>query len=431
MGTDTGRSFDLSVRLELLEDRLMLSADPLGSLLVSSNDYGFSGVGQTVAVVDSGIAYDHFALGGGFGQNYRVVGGWDFTGENDADPYDDGPAGSHGTHVAGIVGGDDGNKSGVAPGVDLVALRVFDDAGAGDFSWVENALTWIHDNRNSFENPITTVNLSLSVTSWNSDTIPAWATLEEELAQLKADGIFIAVSAGDAFTTYDATGLSYPAASDYVVPVMSTTEIDLLSFFSQRHSRAIAAPGQDILSTVPDYVGDNNGVTDDYASFSGTSMASPYVAGASVIVREAMEFVGLTNISQDTIYDHMVATADSIFDSVTNQWYSRLNLEAAVDALMPADDYGSTIATAYDLGTVSDPMSISGLIGTLDDIDYFTFTAGSTGRVTFTASNMTHELEAAWSGTGQVSGSSNETYTIDVTAGQTYTVGFSSAGGLG
>ena len=161
-------------------------------------------------------------------------------------------------------------------------------------------------------------------------------------------------------------------------------------------------------------------------------MAAPYVAGASVIIREAMEFVGYTNITQDTIYDHMMATADSFLDDeATGQWYSRLNLEAAVDALMPADDYGSTIATAYDLGTVSDPTSISGLIGTLDDIDYFTFTAGSTGRVTFTASNMTHELEAAWSGTGLVSGSSNETYTIDVAAGQTYTVGFSSAGGSG
>ena len=62
---------------------------------------------------------------------------------------------------------------------------------------------------------------------------------------------------------------------------------------------------------------------------------------------------------------------------------------------------------------------------------YFTFTAGSTGTVTVNASNMTHELEAAWSGTGQASGSNNETYTIDVAAGQSYTVGFSSAGGLG
>jgi len=156
-------------------DQALEEAHAQTGLLDVRANYGFTGIGQTVAVIDSGIAYDHAALGGGYGANYRVVGGWDFTGENDADPYDDGPSGSHGTHVAGIIGGDSGTDSGVAPGVDLVALRVFDDAGAGYFSWVEDALNWIHDNKNSFENPITTVNLSLGVSSWNSETAPAWA----------------------------------------------------------------------------------------------------------------------------------------------------------------------------------------------------------------------------------------------------------------
>ncbi|MCA9232694.1 MAG: S8 family serine peptidase, partial [Planctomycetales bacterium] len=327
MPADTKWNFDWSGRLEQLEERLAMSADPLGGFLGgtiehhtideappalehhtesnpdfwidSSNqttlndhlrqidkaleeahgqtgllnaraNYGFTGIGQTVAVIDSGIAYDHFALGGGFGSNYRVVGGWDFTEENDANPYDDGPSGSHGTHVAGIVGGDSGNDTGVAPGVDLVALRVFNDAGAGYFSWVENALDWIHTNRNNFENPITAVNLSLGVASWNSDTIPSWANLEDEFAQLEADGIFIAVSAGNSYTSFNTTGLSYPAASSYVIPVMSTDDSGLMSYFSQRHSRAIAAPGRTITSTVPDYAGNNNGTTDDYATMSGT-----------------------------------------------------------------------------------------------------------------------------------------------------------------
>ena len=51
-----------------------------------------------ITLIDTGIAYDHLALGGGFGTSFRVVGGWDFA-ENDADPYDDAPAGFHGTHV--------------------------------------------------------------------------------------------------------------------------------------------------------------------------------------------------------------------------------------------------------------------------------------------------------------------------------------------
>ena len=409
-------------------EQTLSSAHDLTGWKQVRTDYGFTGIGQTVAVIDSGIAYDHWALGGGMGSSYRVVGGWDFTEENDANFYDDGSAGGHGTHVSGIVGGDrtGTNDDGVAPGVDLVGLRVFNDAGDGYFNWVENALNWVHANRNSFENPITAVNLSLG-TAWNSATIPNWAMLEEEFAQLEADGIFISVSAGNSFQSYNAPGLSYPAASSHVVPVMSVDDSGDLSYFSQRHSRAIAAPGRFITSTVPDYVGNHNGVTDDFASWSGTSMAAPYVAGASVLVREAMQFVGQTNIDQWDIYDHMMATADTFFDAATNANYKRLNLASAIDALIPTDDYGSSIVDAYNLGSVSGSGQLSGLIGKLDDADFFRFTAGVTGSVTFTA-DTTHQLVAAWSGSGAANGN---TYTIQVQAGQTYTVGLSTSSGLG
>jgi subtilisin family serine protease len=395
------------------------------------NDYGFLGAGQTVAIIDSGIAWSHLALGNGLGANYRVVGGWDFT-ENDANPYDDGPEGSHGTHVAGIVGADTTgtNNDGVAPGADLVGLRVFDDAGNGFFNWVESALQWVHQNRNAFENPITAVNLSLG-TSWNSNTVPNWSTIEDEFAQLKADGIFVAVSAGNSFADYNAPGLSYPAASPHVVPVMAATDGGGLASFSQRHSRAIAAPGQFIVSTVPDYIGNSNGVNDDFASFSGTSMAAPYVAGASVLLREAMQFVGYTNITQDTIYDHMMDTATSFVDAATGQTYKRLNLTNAFNALIPTDEYGSTVAAAHNLGTLSGESEVSGLINKLSDADYFQFTAAATGTVSFTATT-THGLVPVWNATGgTVSGAAGETYTFDVVAGQSYTIGLSTGGGIG
>ncbi|MEN0112127.1 MAG: S8 family serine peptidase, partial [Planctomycetota bacterium] len=406
--------------------------------------YGFDGSGQTVVVIDSGIAWSHTALGGGLGEGYRVVGGWDFT-ENDADPYDDGPGGrsaAHGTHVAGIIGASgDGAHEGVATGVDLVGLRVFDDAGNGYFSWVEQALDWVYTNRNAFENDITAVNLSLG-TSWNSDSNPSWAMLEDEFAALEAEGIFISVSAGNDFTTYNEQGVSYPASSDHVIPVMSVDNNGSLSYFSQRATYAIGAPGRWITSTVPDYAAnDGDTIDDDWLSMSGTSMAAPYVAGASVLVREAMEFVGQTGIDQWDLYNHMMSTADSFFDSATNATYKRLNLQAAIDALMPTDDYGGDAATAHSLGMLQDspasgPLaqstSVSGVISTLTDADHFTFIAGATGTVTISAENVTHDLVAsweAWGGSWSVTESGD--CVIDVVAGQVYRVGLSSAGGLG
>ncbi len=394
--------------------------------------YGLTGRGQTVAVIDSGIAYQHAALGGGLGSSFRVVGGWDFTAENDADPNDDGPRGSHGTHVAGIIGSSDTTNPGVAPGVDLVALRVFDDQGAGYFSWVENALRWVHTNRNAFRNPITTVNLSLGAT-WNSSSIPGWAMLEDELQQLRNDGIFVAVAAGNDFSSYNSPGLGYPAASPHVAPVAALDGNGRIASFSQRSDRSVAAPGVGIRSTVPDYAGNRNGRGDDFATYSGTSMASPYLAGAAVLLRSAMAFAGQTGINQDRILAVIRDTADWVFDPATNQSYRKLNLARAMDAVIPADDIGSTTSTARSLGTLDSGGRFTGSIGRVDDRDYFRFTAARSGSLVLTAA-VGQELLPRW----EIVGAGNTisvveagALSMEIVAGQSYTIGLGTRGGIG
>ncbi len=413
--------------VEAMEERNLLSVSPLGgasslvetaiddslspqSALTDTADswsvdlgtihetYGLTGAGQTVVVIDSGVAYDHVALGGGYGDGYRVVGGYDFA-ENDGDPYDDGPRGSHGTHVTGILASDDPYHIGVAPDVDIVSLRVLDDDGNGDFTQVEAALQWVLDNLDSFENPITTINMSLG-TRTTQEAVAGEAILEEELAALEAEGIFISVAAGNQFQSTLTTGLSYPAVSPYVVPVGSVDADGSLSYFSQRAESIIAAPGRSIQSSIPDYRGDQNGIADDYGRYSGTSMAAPYVSGASVLLREAYDTIGVLDVDQDLLYNLMVTTADTIYDPVTGQEYCRLNLLNAIETVfadydptevVPPSDPGNVVvepAAPIDLGVIT--QTTIGAISVAADGTRFSMTASQDGLLSIEVPASSH-----------------------------------------
>ena len=318
---------------------------PLGSALtladmhaitgvdIAHGDFGLTGAGQTVAIIDSGVAWDHESLGAGLGHDSRVVGGWDFA-EDDANPYDDGPAGFHGTHVTGIAASSHPVHTGVAPGADIVALRVFDDYGRGKMEWIEASLNWIIEHADAFTHPITTVNMSIG-TDWNSLSLPDYADLEDELKTLNEMDIFVAVAAGNKFDP-DRAGLSYPAASSHVTPAASHGPDGAASDFTQRNARVLLAPGEDVLSTVPDYLEDFNGKADDYFAATGTSMAAPYVAGASMLVREALQQAGHTTVTTNEIEQILFDTADRNFDPATGQSYHRINVVAAVESVLGA-----------------------------------------------------------------------------------------------
>lgn len=363
--------------------------------LTGEDIWSFRGDGQITAVIDSGIAYDHSALGGGFGPNFKVVGGFDFA-ENDADPYDDGPAGFHGTHVAGIVANTDAVETGVAPDSDLVALRVFDDNGGGNLADVRDALQWVLDNVDTFANPITTVNLSLGVKG-NANAFVSNDLVTNQVNDLLEDianeGIFISVSAGNDFQDpafNNQPGLAFPAISPHVVPVASHengANINTLSDFSQRRFNVLAAPGRSIQSTVPDHLFGGQ-QTNQFLGASGTSQAAPYVAGASILLREAFETVGVApaSITQEMLYSTFQNYAEVIADPITNANYDRINLEAAlagvlVDGFIPVAPQSSSVTvppSAPQVATGSLVMYESLALNTANDSARTNFSASST-----------------------------------------------------
>lgn len=300
--------------------------------------YGYSGRGYSVAVIDTGIDYNHSAFQG------RYLGGYDFV-DNDADPMD---LNGHGTHVAGIIGSADPAHLGLAPQVGLIGLRVLDQNGSGNFGAVKDALAWVVSHQRQYN--IVAVNMSLG--SGNFAANP-YSFLDADLQTLKSQGVFVAAAAGNSFFTNNSQqGLGYPAISNLTVSVGAvwdgdygsvawasgardySTGVDRVTSFSQRGGMLnLLAPGAFITST---YLGGG------YATLAGTSMATPVVAGAAVLVHQALDAAGRGNLAnQDQILSILrangvtVVDGDDENDNVTNTGLSfkRIDVLSAVQSL--------------------------------------------------------------------------------------------------
>jgi Subtilase family len=236
--------------------------------------YGRRGKGIVVAILDTGIDYTHWALGGGFGPDFKVVGGWDFF-NNDADPMDDF---GHGTHVAGIVAANHKYLTGVAPEATLLAYKVLGADGSGDKSTVlagvERAIDPNNDGDPSDHADV--VNMSLGGIALPDD--PVIAAVERGAAA----GVVFSLAAGNSAAL---AGLGSPGLAPSGITVAASDAEDKVAAFSTGGpvggtwslKPEIAAPGVDIVSSV---------TSNRTAKASGTSMATPHVAGVAALLLE-------------------------------------------------------------------------------------------------------------------------------------------------
>jgi hypothetical protein len=416
----------------------------------------------SVVVIDSGLYHDHPLLQPAYETGLDV-----FHGTND--PVD---VEGHGTHVAGIIGARDPNI-GVAQAVGLIGLRVMNDDqphGHASEATVSKALEWVI---NSVENGnpyhIVAVNMSLGFGYFTDPNDPQiQGTERDDIQHLQQDGVTVVCAAGNGYGAHDGQDFQYanssspgifatldvgsvwpadeggpfPGPNRIWVPgrtVDVSTAPDAVFSSSQRPNtdNVVFAPGGNILSTY------NDGGTQ---TESGTSMASPLVAGIVALLQdEAYTYAG-NFLAPDQVRQVLQQTADTIHDDTqhnnailvrddgstvpltdTNASYPRVNVDRALALVKqmaqggrlggggpvgggaPVGDPNGSIASARDLGTLngsiqqnadgsfaSYEVAAPGTIGVdggvtqvgATDVDMFHFRADFDGTVTIKTASL-------------------------------------------
>ena len=249
------------------------------------------GSGVKVAVLDSGIA-SHPDLEGSYVQAYNC---------SDCDSPEDKQCG-HGTHVAGIIGARDNQLGvvGVAPECELIPIKVLGDNGSGSYSSI---ITGINK---AMELNADIINMSLG-----SSSAPPEA-LHNVIKQAAARGIIIIAAAGN-----DAGSVNFPARYEEVIAVAAINKDGSFAKFTSHDGTVDAvAPGVDIYSTF---------LKQSYAIMSGTSQASPFMAGVAALVLSYTR----TNPNTPQIHNYidMMKALDLVSDdstyispNVTKEW---------------------------------------------------------------------------------------------------------------
>ncbi|MFC5051170.1 choice-of-anchor D domain-containing protein [Rubritalea spongiae] len=250
----------------------------------------------TVAVIDTGVDLDHLDLADNIWTNPNEIAGngidddnngfiddvhgWDFR-NDDSNPDDDD---DHGTHCSGTIGAVGNNGSGVAGvawDVSIVPIKFLGPSGGTTSDAIDSV------------NYATSLGVDLTSNSWGGG---GYSSLLENAIQTAGNNNILFIAAAGNDSSNNDISPQYPCSYtiDSIISVASTTHSDALSSFSNYGATTVdlGAPGSNIYSTV------RNG---GYASFSGTSMATPHVAGVVCLIKSIAPELGALEIKQQLL----------------------------------------------------------------------------------------------------------------------------------
>lgn len=287
-----------------------------------------NGSGQTVCVIDTGVYYNHPALGADFGPGHVVVGGWDYI-NDDNDPSDDN---GHGTHVAGIIASRDSQFRGIAPGANIVAIKVMYANGTGFDSTIVKGIDWCINNSKEFN--ISVISMSLGGGSYSnycdSLILPQYAQLINKAVGLN---IPVVIASGNSGSSIN---IAEPACVKNATAVGAVNKLDQIAGFTNDNFMVdFMAPGVLINSTK---------LYGGFKNISGTSMATPHVAAAFTLLQQYKRWETGQNITFNEAYQALRNSSINIFNPANSNTYQRINVYRALLEIDHMNPYATFVA---------------------------------------------------------------------------------------
>lgn len=249
---------------------------------------GITGKDVKIAVIDSGCDMDHKDL------QTRIIGGRNFTTEDNKniDKYQD--YNGHGTHVCGTIAASNDNYGviGVAPDAKLLILKALDKNGSGSMKGIIDAINFAISQR------VDIISMSLGT----SEDIPQ---LHQAIKKAVDSNILVVCAAGNEGDSRSATDeFSYPAGYNEVISVGAVDYSKSAARFSNSNKEVdLVAPGVNIISTF---------LNGKYETLSGTSMATPHVTGALALLIEWSKKEFGRKLTEAELYGQLIKNTDTL-----------------------------------------------------------------------------------------------------------------------